>query len=46
LALYHYFRAKIDRYIFEMEEISFQLVEELSYEAIQKKKESGKGKVK
>jgi hypothetical protein len=26
-----------------MEEISFQLVEELSYEAIQEKKESGKG---
>ena len=46
LALYHYFRAKIDRYVFEMEEISFQLVEELSYEAIQKKKESGKGKAK
>ena len=46
LALYHYYRAKIDRYVFEMEEISFQLVEELSYEAIQKKKESGKGKAK
>ena len=46
LALYHYFRAKIDRYIFEMEEISFQLVEELSYEAIQKKKGSGKRKAK
>jgi len=29
-----------------MEEISFQLVEELSYEAIQEKKESGKGKEK
>jgi biopolymer transport protein ExbB len=46
LALYHYFRAKIDRYVFEMEEISFQLVEELSYEAIQEKRGSGKGKVK
>ncbi|MDP6624992.1 MAG: MotA/TolQ/ExbB proton channel family protein [Nitrospinota bacterium] len=29
LALYHYFRAKIDRFIFEMEEISLQLIEEL-----------------
>ncbi|MEC7641865.1 MAG: MotA/TolQ/ExbB proton channel family protein [Nitrospinota bacterium] len=38
LALYHYFRGKIDRYVFEMEEISFQLVEELSYEAIRQKK--------
>ena len=37
LALYHYFRGKIDRYVFEMEEISFQLVEELSYEAAQQK---------
>ena len=46
LALYHYFRAKIDRYVFEMEEISFQLVEELSYEAIQEKRESGKGNAK
>jgi biopolymer transport protein ExbB len=34
LVLYHYFRGKIDRYVFEMEEISFQLIEELSYEAI------------
>jgi biopolymer transport protein ExbB len=34
LVLYHYFRGKIDRYVFEMEEISFQLVEELSYEAM------------
>lgn len=38
LALYHYFRGKIDRYVFEMEEISFQLVEELSYEAVKQKK--------
>jgi len=38
LALYHYFRGKIDRYVFEMEEISFQLVEELSYEAVRQKK--------
>jgi len=36
LALYHYFRGKIDRYVFEMEEISFQLVEELSYDGIRK----------
>ncbi len=34
LVLYHYFRGKIDRYVFEMEEISFQLIEELSYAAI------------
>ncbi len=38
LAMYHYFRGKIDRYVFEMEEISFQLVEELSYEAVRGKK--------
>ena len=38
LVLYHYFRSKVDRYVFEMEEISFQLVEELSYDAVQKKK--------
>jgi biopolymer transport protein ExbB len=38
LALYHYFRGKIDRYVFEMEEISFQLVEELSYESVRAKK--------
>ena len=36
LALYHYFRGKIDRYVFEMEEISFQLIEELSYDGINK----------
>lgn len=41
LALYHYFRGKIDRFVFEMEEISFQLVEELSYEAIKEKKAEG-----
>jgi biopolymer transport protein ExbB len=38
LALYHYFRGKIDRYVFEMEEISFQMVEELSYESMKKRK--------
>ena len=38
LALYHYFRGKIDRYVFEMEEISFQLVEELSYDGLRKSK--------
>jgi biopolymer transport protein ExbB len=38
LVLYHYFRGKIDRYVFEMEEISFQLVEELSYESVRLKK--------
>ena len=31
LALYHYFRGKIDRFIFEMEEISLQLIEELAH---------------
>jgi len=50
LALYHYFRGRIDRYVFEMEEISFQLVEELSYEAVrnrkleQQKEAEGRGK--
>ncbi len=38
LAMYHYFRGKIDRYVFEMEEISFQLIEELSYESVRAKK--------
>jgi biopolymer transport protein ExbB len=38
LALYHYFRGKIDRYVCEMEEISFQLIEELSYDGIHKTK--------
>lgn len=38
LSLYHYFRGKIDRHVFEMEEISFQLVEELSYEAMKQRK--------
>ncbi len=38
LVLYHYFRAKIDRFVFEMEEISFQLVEELSFDAMREKK--------
>ncbi len=45
LALYHYFRGKIDRYVFEMEEISFQLVEELSYEAAQQKMPSPRSRV-
>ncbi len=43
LALYHYFRGKIDRYVFEMEEISFQLVEELSYDGIRKAKPATTG---
>ena len=38
LALYHYFRGKIDRYVFEMEEIAFQLIEELSYDDMRKVK--------
>ncbi|CAI2718955.1 MotA/TolQ/ExbB proton channel (Modular protein) [Nitrospina watsonii] len=36
LALYHYFRGRIERFVFEMEEVSFQLVEELSFEAMKK----------
>ncbi len=38
LALYHYFRGRIDNYVFEMEEISFQLVEGLSMDFIKKRK--------
>ena len=38
LALYHFFRGRIDHFIFEMEEISFQLVEELSYESVRVRK--------
>lgn len=50
LALYHYFRGRIDRFVFEMEEVSFQLVEELSFEAMkkaqtqQRKEKEGEGK--
>jgi biopolymer transport protein ExbB len=43
LAFYHYFRGKIDNYVFEMEEISFQLVEELSYDGIRKTKPAVSG---
>ena len=38
LVLYHYFRGKIDRYVFEMEEVAIQLVEELSYDGVVKGK--------
>lgn len=38
LALYHYFRGRIDSFIFEMEEISVQLVEELNYEKVRNRK--------
>ncbi len=34
LALYHYFRGRIERFVFEMEEVSLQLVEELNYESM------------
>ena len=44
LVLYHYFRGKIDRYIFEMEEVAIQLVEELSYDGFVKEKSSDKPK--
>ncbi|MEK9629372.1 MAG: MotA/TolQ/ExbB proton channel family protein [Nitrospinota bacterium] len=44
LILYHYFRGKIDRYVFEMEEVAIQLVEELSYDGVVKDKGSGKTK--
>jgi biopolymer transport protein ExbB len=40
LVLYHYFRGKIDRYVFEMEEVAIQLVEELSYDGVVKEKGS------
>ena len=40
LVLYHYFRGKIDRYVFEMEEVAIQLVEELSYDGFVKEKSS------
>jgi biopolymer transport protein ExbB len=42
LVLYHYFRGKIDRYVFEMEEVAIQLVEELSYDGVVKDKGTGK----
>ncbi len=44
LVLYHYFRGKIDRYVFEMEEVAIQLVEELSYDGAVKEKASGRPK--
>ena len=44
LVLYHYFRGKIDRYIFEMEEVAILLVEELSYDGFVKEKSSDKPK--
>ena len=44
LVLYHYFRGKIDRYVFEMEEVAIQLVEELSYEGFVKEKNPAKSK--
>lgn len=46
LALYHYFRGKIDRYVFEMEEISFELIEELSYDDFQTTKSAAAPKEK
>ncbi len=44
LVLYHYFRGKIDRYVFEMEEVAIQLVEELSYDGVIKEKKPVKPK--
>ncbi|MBC8284717.1 MAG: MotA/TolQ/ExbB proton channel family protein [Nitrospinae bacterium] len=44
LVLYHYFRGKIDRYVFEMEEVAIQLVEELSYDGVVKDKIPAKSK--
>jgi biopolymer transport protein ExbB len=38
LALYHFFRGRIDYFVFEMEEISLQLLEEHSYESVRTKK--------
>lgn len=43
LAIYHYFRGKIDRYVLEMEAISFQLIEDLSYDGIRKGKPATSG---
>ncbi len=31
LAAYHYFRGRVDKYVFEMEEISLKLLEELAH---------------
>jgi len=43
LALYHYFRGRIERFVFEMEEVSLQLVEELNYESMRARRaEKGK----
>ena len=43
LALYHYFRGRIERFVFEMEEVSVQLVEELNYESMRiRRAEKGK----
>jgi biopolymer transport protein ExbB len=43
LALYHYFRGRIERFVFEMEEVSLQLVEELNYESMRTRRaERGK----
>ena len=43
LALYHYFRGRIERFVFEMEEVSLQLVEELNYESMRTRRaEKGK----
>jgi biopolymer transport protein ExbB len=43
LALYHYFRGRIERFVFEMEEVSLQLVEELNYESMRSRRaEKGK----
>ncbi len=44
LVLYHYFRGKIDRYVFEMEEVAIQLMEELSYDEVVKEKSLGKSR--
>ncbi|MCH6579054.1 MAG: MotA/TolQ/ExbB proton channel family protein [Nitrospinae bacterium] len=38
LALYHYFRGRIERFVFEMEEVSVQLVEELNFESMQNRR--------
>jgi biopolymer transport protein ExbB len=43
LALYHYFRGRIERFVFEMEEVSVQLVEELNFESMRNRR-AGKGK--
>lgn len=40
LAAYHYFRSKVDRYVYEMEHISLEIIEGVSRERISREKEA------